>query len=118
LTRVSVISHSIGAMISAVAYLQRPALFQKFVWLGATPCLCNHEDYIGGFEEAELDAIYEAVSLDFFGWLRVRPLWDLVVLILLLGGLAVTGTGVYLAVVRIKRDLTFKRPRKELVSPG
>ena len=70
LTRVSVISHSIGAMISAVAYLQRPALFQKFVWLGATPCLCNHEDYIGGFEKAELDAIYQAVSLDFFGWLR------------------------------------------------
>ena len=30
-------------------------------------------------------------------------------LVLMLGGLAVTGTGVYLAVWRIKRDLTFKR---------
>ena len=55
--------------------------------------------------------------LDFFGWLRVRPLWDAIVLVLLLGGLAVTGTGVYLAVVRIKRDLTFKRAQRE-VAPG
>jgi hypothetical protein len=56
--------------------------------------------------------------IDFFGWLRVRPIWDLVVLVLMLGGLGVTGTGVYLAVLRIKRDLTFKRAQKELVSPG
>jgi sigma-B regulation protein RsbQ len=70
LPRVSVVSHSISAMISAVAGLQRPALFEKFVWLGATPCLCNHGDYVGGFERAELDAIYEAISIDFFGWLR------------------------------------------------
>jgi sigma-B regulation protein RsbQ len=70
LSRVSVVSHSISAMTSALAYLQRPALFDKFVWLGATPCLCNHGQYIGGFERAQLDAIYEAVSIDFFGWLR------------------------------------------------
>ncbi|ROZ78903.1 alpha/beta hydrolase [Ramlibacter sp. WS9] len=68
--QVSVISHSISTMISALAYLQRPALFEKFVWLGATPCLCNHGAYVGGFEAAELDAIYEAISIDFFGWLR------------------------------------------------
>jgi sigma-B regulation protein RsbQ len=67
---VSVVSHSIGAMISALAYLQRPALFEKFVWLGATPCLANQRHYVGGFEKAQLDAIYEAVSIDFFGWLR------------------------------------------------
>jgi len=56
--------------------------------------------------------------IDFFAWLRVRPIWDAIVLVLMLGGLGVTGTGVYLAVLRIKRDLTFKRARKELASPG
>jgi hypothetical protein len=56
--------------------------------------------------------------IDFFAWLRVRPIWDVIVLVLLLGGLAGTGTGVYLAVLRIKRDLTFRRAQKELVSPG
>ncbi len=48
---------------------------------------------------------------DFFAWLRVRPLWDIIVLALLLGGTAGTGTGVYLAYKRIKRDLGFKRRR-------
>ena len=70
LPRVSVVSHSISAMISALAYMQRPALFDKFVWLGATPCLCNSGTYVGGFTRAQLDAIYDAVSIDFFGWLR------------------------------------------------
>jgi sigma-B regulation protein RsbQ len=70
LRRVCVVSHSISTMISALAYLQRPALFDKFVWLGATPCLCNDGTYVGGFERAALDAIYDAVATDFFGWLR------------------------------------------------
>jgi hypothetical protein len=47
--------------------------------------------------------------LDFTAWLRARPMWDVIMFVLLLGGLAVTGTGTYLAVLRIKRDLTFKR---------
>lgn len=70
LRRVSVVSHSISSMISALAYLRRPSLFEKFVWLGATPCLCNDGDYVGGFDRAQLDAIYEAIASDFFGWLR------------------------------------------------
>ncbi|HXJ01360.1 MAG TPA: PepSY domain-containing protein [Micropepsaceae bacterium] len=49
--------------------------------------------------------------LDFAQWLRVRPVWDIVMLLLLTGALAGTATGVYLALLRIKRDLTFTRPR-------
>ena len=43
--------------------------------------------------------------LDFFAWLRVRPIWDIVVLALLLGGLGVSATGVYLAIRRVQRDV-------------
>lgn len=43
--------------------------------------------------------------LDFFAWLRIRPLWDIVMLLLLLGGVAVTGSGCYLAVRRVGRDV-------------
>jgi uncharacterized iron-regulated membrane protein len=43
--------------------------------------------------------------IDFAPWLRARPLWDVIVLILMLGGLALTGTGAYLAILRIGRDL-------------
>jgi len=57
-------------------------------------------------------------SLDFTAWLRWRPVWDIIVLALLLGGLAGTITGTYLAVLRIKRDLTFKRPARTARQPA
>jgi hypothetical protein len=51
--------------------------------------------------------------LDFAAWLRMRPIWDLIVVALLLGGIGLTATGSYLALSRIKRDLTFGRaPRR------
>jgi uncharacterized iron-regulated membrane protein len=43
--------------------------------------------------------------IDFFAWLRVRPLWDVVVITLMLGGLAVSATGAYLAFRRLRNDL-------------
>ncbi|HMI95839.1 MAG TPA: PepSY domain-containing protein [Micropepsaceae bacterium] len=49
--------------------------------------------------------------LDFTAWLRMRPIWDVIMLALLLGGGGVTATGAYLAMSRIKRDLTFRRVR-------
>jgi hypothetical protein len=55
--------------------------------------------------------------LDFAQWLRVRPVWDVVMLVLLLGGLAGTATGVYLALQRIKRDLSFRRQPKPIPVP-
>jgi hypothetical protein len=43
--------------------------------------------------------------MDFFAWLRIRPLWDVVIVLLLLGGIAVTGSGCYLAITRIRHDV-------------
>jgi hypothetical protein len=43
--------------------------------------------------------------IDFTAWIRARPLWDIVVLALLLGGVTVSGTGAYLAWRRICGDL-------------
>ena len=49
--------------------------------------------------------------LDFAQWMRQRPVWDVLMLVLLFGGISVTATGCYLALSRIKRDLTFRRTR-------
>jgi len=43
--------------------------------------------------------------MDFAASLRARPVWDIVMIVLMLGGLAVGTTGVYLAIRRIRRDL-------------
>jgi hypothetical protein len=44
--------------------------------------------------------------IDFAAWLRSRPLWDIVVLTLMLGGLGVAATGLYLAIRRVLGDLS------------
>jgi uncharacterized iron-regulated membrane protein len=43
--------------------------------------------------------------IDFMAWMRARPAWDILVLILMLGGLALSCTGLYLAVRRVRNDL-------------
>ena len=52
--------------------------------------------------------------LDFAAWLRMRPIWDMIMWVLLLGGIGLTATGTYLALSRIKRDLTFQRTPRRL----
>ena len=43
--------------------------------------------------------------IDFTAWMRARPVWDIIMLTLLLGGLALTTTGFYLALRRIRNDI-------------
>jgi hypothetical protein len=43
--------------------------------------------------------------LDFTAGLRARPLWDLVMIILLVGGIGLSATGVYLAIRRFRVDV-------------
>ena len=44
--------------------------------------------------------------LDFAAWVRVRPAWDIILIALMLGGFALSATGVYLAVRRVRNDVT------------
>jgi hypothetical protein len=43
--------------------------------------------------------------IDFAAWMRVRPVWDVIVLTLMLGGLGLTMTGFYLSIRRIRGDV-------------
>jgi hypothetical protein len=43
--------------------------------------------------------------IDFTAWMRARPAWDIIMLTLMLGGLALTTTGFYLALRRIGNDI-------------
>lgn len=50
--------------------------------------------------------LFSAVHrLDFAPWIRLRPVWDVVLIALMLGGVAVSATGVYLAIRRIRYDV-------------
>jgi hypothetical protein len=43
--------------------------------------------------------------IDFTAWMRARPIWDIIMLTLMLGGVALTTTGFYLALRRIRNDI-------------
>jgi uncharacterized iron-regulated membrane protein len=43
--------------------------------------------------------------IDFTGWMRARPAWDIIVLTLMTGGLVLTATGLYLALRRVRNDV-------------
>jgi hypothetical protein len=50
-------------------------------------------------------------TFDFSAWLRKRPLWDIVVLVLLAGATIGCFTGAWLSIRRIGRDLRLTRSR-------
>jgi sigma-B regulation protein RsbQ len=62
------IGHSVGSMISMLAILQEPSRFTKLVIIGASPRYLNDEGYIGGFEQADLNALYQTMNDNYFAW--------------------------------------------------
>ena len=73
---------SVGSMVGLLASIEQPKLFHKLIVIGASPRYLNDVDYTGGFEQEHLDALYEAMSRDYQGWvsgfapLAVRGLPD------------------------------------------
>jgi len=51
---------------------------------------------------------------DFTAWLRSRPVWDSFMLLFLLGVALVCGTGSYMAIRRLRRDMMLKRHRAQI----
>lgn len=65
---VIMVAHSVSGMISVLASIKDPTLFSKIVLVGASPRYLNDVDYIGGFSQEDLDALYQAMSTNYFAW--------------------------------------------------
>ena len=68
LQEVTVVGHSVSAMIAVLAAVKEPALFAKLVLVGPSPCFLNDGDYRGGFERKDIDDLLSAMDSNFFGW--------------------------------------------------
>ena len=68
LTHCNYIGHSVSAMIGLLAAVAEPKLFNKLVFIGASPRYLNDTPYIGGFDRADLDSLYAAMSSNFYAW--------------------------------------------------
>ena len=65
-----VIAHSVSSMITLIAALKSPARFSKAVFIGASPRYINDEaeNYVGGFTQAALDSMYDAMTTNYYAW--------------------------------------------------
>jgi sigma-B regulation protein RsbQ len=62
------VGHSVSGMVSLLAALMEPDRFSQLIFIGASPRYLNDEGYRGGFDQHELDALYEAMSSNYHAW--------------------------------------------------
>jgi sigma-B regulation protein RsbQ len=68
LERVTFVGHSVSAMIGAMAAILEPEWFENLVMIGPSSCYLNDEDYVGGFDRAEIDALLHMIETDYGAW--------------------------------------------------
>ncbi len=62
------VGHSVSGMIGVLASIEEPDRFKQLVLLNASPRYLNTDGYVGGFEQAELDSLFTAMSANYQAW--------------------------------------------------
>ncbi|KAI7728318.1 hypothetical protein M8C21_021244 [Ambrosia artemisiifolia] len=62
------VGHSVSTMIGVLASILRPDLFSKLVLIAGSPRYLNDADYFGGFEQEDLDQLFEAMQSNYKAW--------------------------------------------------
>lgn len=66
---VTFIGHSVSSSIGMLASIERPALFDRLVLLGPSPCFLNDPpSYLGGFEREDLEGLLALLDQNYIGW--------------------------------------------------
>ncbi|OLR93708.1 alpha/beta fold hydrolase [Actinokineospora bangkokensis] len=62
------VGHSVSAVIGVLAAARVPDRFAGLVLVGPSPRYLNDGDYVGGFTEADVEELLEAVESNYLGW--------------------------------------------------
>lgn len=71
---VTLVGHAVSAMTGLIASIQADGSipshphFRRHVMVGPSPCYINDGDYIGGFEQSEIESLLETLDLNYLGW--------------------------------------------------
>lgn len=68
LTDMVFVGHSVSAMIGLLAGIREPARFDRFVMIGPSPRYINDEEYFGGFERTDIDALFQLMDGNYLDW--------------------------------------------------
>ena len=64
------VGHSVSAMIGVLAAIKRPGAFERLILVGPSPCYINQEDYVGGMNRSDIDALLQTLDENHLGWSR------------------------------------------------
>ncbi|HAG83816.1 MAG TPA: alpha/beta hydrolase [Cyanobacteria bacterium UBA11162] len=62
------VGHSVSGMISLLAALLAPTLFNRLIFVGASPRYLDDVGYVGGFSQSDLDALYAGMKSNYYAW--------------------------------------------------
>lgn len=62
------VGHSVSAMIGILASIQSPDIFAHLILVGPSPRYINDDDYVGGFDEEDIEELMETLSRNYLGW--------------------------------------------------
>ena len=62
------VGHSVSAMIGALVAIEKPSLFAKLAMVCPSPRYTNDGDYVGGFDETDIDELLASLDSNYLGW--------------------------------------------------
>jgi sigma-B regulation protein RsbQ len=62
------VGHSVSSMIGVLAAIRDPSRFGALVLVGPSPRYINTADYIGGFEQSDIDGLLDSLDANYLGW--------------------------------------------------
>ncbi len=62
------VGHSVSSSIGALAQIADPDCFEALVMVGPSPCYINDGDYVGGFEQQDIDGLLDSLASNYLGW--------------------------------------------------
>lgn len=62
------VGHSVSTMIGVLAAIKEPERFANLILIGPSPRYINDVSYVGGFERAEIEGLFEMMDRNFIAW--------------------------------------------------
>jgi sigma-B regulation protein RsbQ len=62
------VGHSVSSMIGLLAANRAPERFSRIIMVGPSPRYINDQDYVGGFERADIEGLLDLMDKNYIGW--------------------------------------------------
>jgi len=62
------VAHSVSTMIAVLAAVRAPERVGALVLVGPSPRYINDDDYVGGFERADIEGLLDVMEKNYMGW--------------------------------------------------